>query len=145
MRDAPAFRLIHDSLLAQYASLMQYTTSHKDRIAHLRRVLNAYLFDDTTYKIFFDAEAKSSEPSSQILEEIYHAWRRRDTLEASLAWAGWLLNQNKGREANDIIQRARSEVNGAAQSSLEDGWRGMVNKSQEKEAAEASDEAMDED
>ena len=139
MQDAPSFRLVHDSLLERCAEVLKVISSHSARLTHFRRLNTAYLLDADAFKVFFDAEVSrgddESKASGELLREIYLAWRRRDVADASLAWARWLLAQGKGREAADVIQRARVEVDGETKLKLEDGWRRVCDestKSQEK-------------
>ena len=154
MQDAPSFRLVHDSLLERCAALLKLISSGTVRLSYFRRISSAYLLDADTLKAFFSSEASrsgdSGNASDELLKQIYLAWRRREIVDASLAWARWLLSENKGREAGDVIQRARVEVDGVNKQRLEDEWRHIVDDSTKKPEQEAQsesddDNAMDQD
>ena len=165
MQDAPSFRVVHDSLLERYASALEHVSSAVDRLSCFRRASTSYLLDAVAFRAFFESETshvgaaaaaaaggsgEDDKPSAELLQEIYVAWRRRDIVEASLARAGWMLSQGGGREASDLIQRARVEVDGPKRERLEDAWRRIVDEStkrrSEKEAtSDDDDDAMDQD
>ena len=150
MQDAPSFRTVHDALLARYASTLSAVVSPAARLACFRRVSTACLLDAAALQAFFAQEVArgggDEKPSVALLKEIYLAWRRRDVVDASLAWARWLLSAGDGREAGALIQRARGEADGPSRQRLEDVWRHIVEESTKRpEADMASDDAMDED
>ena len=66
-------------------------------------------------------------------------------MEALSPWARWLLAEGKGREAADVVQRARVELDGASKLALEEGWRRVCDESTKREEKEQSEDAMDED
>lgn len=150
MQDAPSFRNVHDSLLERYSTALQHIASSEDRLSYFRRVSTSYLLASDALRAFFESEAshvgEDAKPSAELLKEIYLAWRRRDIVDASLAWARWLLSQGRGRDASDLIQRARAEVDGPSRQTLEDAWRHVVNESTKHlEKAVSSDDAMNQD
>jgi U3 small nucleolar RNA-associated protein 6 len=152
MQDTPSFGVVHSGLLACCASLLKHVSSPAARLALFHRLMSCYLLAADTLGTFFASEASRSDEigrtSDEVLKEIYHAWRRVDVVDASLAWAGWLLFEGKGREAGDVIQRARIEVDGASRQRLEDQWRRAVDdstKRPEPESLSDPEEAMDQD
>lgn len=152
MQDAPSFRTVHDSLLERCAAALKLISSSTARLTIFRRLSSSYLLDAASYHTLFTTETSrsgmDSKPSNELLKEIYHAWRRRDVVEASLAWATWLLSEGKGKEASDVVQRARVEVDGSSRQRLEDEWRHAMDESTKRPEPEASsdeDDEMDQD
>ena len=148
MQDAPSFRLVHDNLLERSAAVIRVISSHSARLSHFRRLYAAYLLDADALQVFFHAEVSrtddESRASKELLQEIYLAWRGRDVAAAALGWAGWLLAEGKGREAADVVQRARAEVEGGSKLRLEEGWRRVCDDSTKRQDKdEESDDAMD--
>lgn len=122
MQDAPSFRTVHDALLAHSASLLQLLPSAPARRAALARITSAYLPAAGALQRLFAAEAARADACPDVLRDAYRAWRRRDAAGAALAWAAWLLGQGRGREAAEVVQRARGEA-GEGRMRLEEGWR----------------------
>ncbi|GJE95014.1 hypothetical protein PsYK624_111930 [Phanerochaete sordida] len=151
MQDAPSFRLVHTSLLVRCATALKVLSSHTARLAHFRRLAAGFLLDGTALRAFFDAEAAragaESKASDALLREVFQAWRRRDVADAALAWARWLLAAGQGREAAEVVQRARAEVEGADKLALEEAWRRFCDESTQRpeEGEVEDDDAMDQD
>ena len=78
----------------------------------------------------FNALEKSDNP---ILKEIYLMWRRQDVVNASLAWAEFLLGEQRGSEASAIVNSARAEVAGREfeRQKLENAWRHVLDEIQD--------------
>ncbi|KAI0688035.1 U3 small nucleolar RNA-associated protein 6-domain-containing protein [Cytidiella melzeri] len=127
MQDAPSFRTVHDGLLRQYASLSSHMLP-ASRLTFFRDLTTSYLPDSSTFEAcFHDEKALSSRESAEVLSEIYESWRRRDAVRATLAWAGWLVENGKGKEAGDVVQRARTDVGvGERRQALDEGWRAAL-------------------
>ena len=71
--------------------------------------------------------------------------------DASISWAEWLLRKGRGKEATDIIQRARAEA-GRGREAIDNRWRAILDSIRAKDAEEAtqkgypdSDEEMGDD
>jgi U3 small nucleolar RNA-associated protein 6 len=164
MQDAPSFRTVHNGLLAHLASLTLSAPSAlaRSRLTFIRTLTTSYLPDASTYAACFALEAARAEDAdADVLEAVYEAWRRRDVVRASLAWAGWLLERKgSGREAAEVVGRARAEVAGEEEKrgALDVGWREAMGRfegrggkgdgetgEEEREADENGDVGMHED
>lgn len=58
----------------------------------------------------------------QELEEVYEAWRGKEGAAATLSWASWLVTSGKGREATEVIVRARSWLGEEEWREVEKRW-----------------------
>ncbi|KAF8653585.1 hypothetical protein AX16_003863 [Volvariella volvacea WC 439] len=66
------------------------------------------------------AERKVEE---QVMKEIHENWRKEETVEATLALAGWQIKQGKGKEATDLVVRTGGSIGQEERRRLENGWR----------------------
>ena len=141
MQDSTSFRAVHDGLLQRYASLATHIPSAKDRLSLFRKATASYLPDAPTYAAWFQAETALPDEaqSADMLREIYHAWKRRDALQATLAWAAWLLRRGRGKDANDAVQSARAQA-GAQRQALDDEWRKVLLRPQPTGAEQEEEE-----
>jgi len=148
MRDAPSFRTVHDGLLLQCADQLKRIPTPQGRLSYFRNMTNSYLPDAPAFEACFHAEISlaSEAQSQEVFEAIYYAWRRRDVVRATLAWSTWLLEKGRGKEASDVVQRARVEA-GEQRQELEDGWREVLQSFEEpsEPIEEISDVAMQQD
>ena len=146
MQDAPSFPAVHDRLLHEAASALKYLTSPAARQATFRKLCSSTLPSAEAFRAFFISEASLSlqDASEDMLKEVYQTWRRRDVVEASLQWAGWLVRKGRGREASDVINSARAEVamRDDLRQQLEDGWLSQLKDNDEDEAKSGGDEEM---
>lgn len=129
MQDAPAFRAIHDALLARSAALLKHLPAPAARLAHFRRTLALSLPGAATLGAFFASEAAlGADAAPDVLQAVYEVWRRRDAGGAALAWAAWLVRRGRGKDAAEVVGRARAEVAGddARRAALEEGWRAVL-------------------
>lgn len=146
MQDAPSFRIVHDRLLCEAAWAMKYLDAATARSSCFRRLCSVNLPDAQVYKAFFLSEASLSPPdvSEVVLKEVYNMWRRRDAVDAALAWAGWLVRKGRGREASEVVSSARAEVAGRNEQrqQLEDGWRAVLASIEQDGAKDDEDAEM---
>lgn len=90
---------------------------------------SAYLMTGRVWQQVFnmvkEEESWGSSPEwkEQVLGEVYERWQRADRGEATLAWARWLLEAGKGREASAIVVGSGRMVG----LGLEKGWMEIVN------------------
>lgn len=110
------------------------------RAARVRHIAQAYLPSAAVWKAVFAQEADAaanmtmcSGPSPHpepylsvqhgVLETVYEYWRRKDGVDATVGWAGWLLGHGKAREAKDIVVRARSWLSTEEAREVERRWK----------------------
>ncbi|KAI0344754.1 hypothetical protein BDW22DRAFT_1372113 [Trametopsis cervina] len=144
MQDAPSFRTVHDGLLQQCTSVFTKLATPQSRLSYIQELSSAYLLSASTFEAFFHAET-SLEPqlqSEEVLKAVYDMWRRRDSASASLAWATWLLQKGNGKEAADVVLRARGEA-GTQRQALDDGWRKVLEGFESSRQSEQQEEDED--
>ena len=138
MQDAPSFRTVHDGLLHLYISTTFCSLpkpAASKRLDAFRTIITSYLPDASILAESFRLEASSplseetNEDKNVVLKEIYEVWRRRDEVNSALAYAGWLIKQGKGKEAGEVVRRARAEVrDGERRQVLDEEWRKVLAK-----------------
>lgn len=67
--------------------------------------------------------------TARTLRAIYDKWRLKSPAEygeAALAWAGWLVRAGSGREAGDVIARARAAIDDGHKIDFERRWRELL-------------------
>lgn len=109
--------------------LMKYGTEHvgaKDAAVAVRRIAAEYLATARVWSAVFSKTGergfKSTEEQHRVLEEIYELWRQKDGLEATVAWAKWLLNNGRGKEAGTVVVTGERRLKEAERIELEKRW-----------------------
>jgi len=141
MRDS-SLRDIHEMLLMKYVTMThggvpdrenRCTSDQQGRLDLVRHMASAYLPTGRVWQKVFTLEMEEREPSAdaeakaKILGEVFEMWRRKDGVDATLAWVGWLMRNGKGREAKEVIVRARSWLGDGERTEVEKGWTGILN------------------
>ncbi|KAI0373390.1 hypothetical protein BV20DRAFT_962522 [Pilatotrama ljubarskyi] len=75
----------------------------------------------------------------RVLGAVYEFWRQHDGVEATAAWAAWLLRSGRGKEAVAVVGRARSVLGDAAGEEVERRWKAILDGPDEDAAEEAED------
>ncbi|KAI0356208.1 hypothetical protein OH77DRAFT_1423811 [Trametes cingulata] len=77
-----------------------------------------------------DMNASGSGPDAEgdarVLGAVYEFWRQHDGVEATAAWAAWLLRSGRGKEAVAVVGRARSVLGDAAGEEVERRWKAIL-------------------
>ena len=61
-----------------------------------------------------------------MLRTVYEFWRQSDCMEATVAWATWLLRSGRGKDALAVVARARSALGDADGLEVERRWKTML-------------------
>ncbi|KAI8975808.1 U3 small nucleolar RNA-associated protein 6-domain-containing protein [Trametes punicea] len=117
------------------------------RLARVRRLATAYAPTARVWAEVFKQESQQhprpqhhrtrsgSGPSdadgdgdgdARVLGAVYEFWRQTDGVEATAAWAGWLLRSGRGKDAVAVVGRARSVLGERAGEEVERRWRAIV-------------------
>ncbi|KAI0093162.1 U3 small nucleolar RNA-associated protein 6-domain-containing protein [Irpex rosettiformis] len=129
MQDAPSFRIVHNGLLHHYLSTTPLKT-----LTDFRQLVTSCLPDSSTYAECFRSLTCSTSTSSNdditanaVLKEVYETWKRLDVVTSSLEYASWLVSHGEGKEASEVVLRARAEVGmGERREALDGGWRAVL-------------------
>ncbi|KAI0334977.1 hypothetical protein GY45DRAFT_1351078 [Cubamyces sp. BRFM 1775] len=70
-----------------------------------------------------DADADGD---ARVLSAVYEFWRQTDGVEATVAWATWLLRSGRGKEAVAAVGRARSVLGETAGAEVERRWKTIL-------------------
>lgn len=124
----------HELLLMKYAILHVELKDRLNAQPVMRKIDTHYRATAKVFSNIFLLLVKNGSPgngdeaTATILEEVFELWRKKDTLEASVAWARWLFKHGKGKEAISVIVRARSWLMGdeTARMELEKRWTGVL-------------------
>ena len=124
----------HELLLMKYAILHVELRDRLNAQPVIRKIATRYRATGRVFsKIFLllaehGSQGSADETTVAVLEEVFELWRQKDTLEASVAWARWLLKHGRGKEAISIIVRARSWLmrDETARIELEKRWTGEL-------------------
>ncbi|KAJ3929110.1 MAG: U3 snoRNP protein [Lentinula lateritia] len=87
----------------------------------LRHMQGRFLNTGKVWQKMFHLEAEEN-GSAIVLEEIYELWRTANVVEATIAWAEWLLKNGKGKEASVLIVRSKGSVGQKEQEEMETQW-----------------------
>lgn len=74
------------------------------RVENVRRVCETYRATDAFFRAAFEHECGMEDCAESVLATLYEGWRRRDSVEAGLCWAEWLLNNGQARRATEVIE-----------------------------------------
>lgn len=113
---------VHETLLINYATLH---VGAEDAAVTVRRIAAEYLVTAEVWATVFAKTvgmAMAAEKQHQALREIYELWRTRDGLGATVAWARWLLNNRRGKEAGTVVVTGGSRLKDAERKELEKRW-----------------------
>ncbi|KDQ57693.1 hypothetical protein JAAARDRAFT_35378 [Jaapia argillacea MUCL 33604] len=133
MRDS-SLASVHEKLIIQYVS-----TLHSDGEENFSNVLshiakNCLPTEKVWSEVFTrlggskaDIAGRSVE-AEKILSEVYEKWKTKNGLEASLAWAAWLLEHGNGKKAKEVIGRTRSVLSDDDRSELDRRWAETLDK-----------------
>ncbi|KAG8923061.1 U3 snoRNP protein, partial [Tulasnella sp. 418] len=136
---------LHPNLLNRYiADLYSGPLSIPRRHSVITRIFQLYLPSPTTYAHLFQCESKCSESSLKNLELIFDKWRVApgEAVNSACQWASWLVQNGKGKEAKDVIERARLGDPGTKQE-LDVKWMGILQAEQEDAKTHDEDEHHD--
>lgn len=139
MRDS-SLSGVHELVLISYAEAIhaervEFTatgrTTDQDTIAarvqRVRHMANAYLTTAKVWQTVFALESQTGwDSDAQFLEQVYEEWRKKDGLESTVAWAEWLMKNGKGKEAKEVIVRAKAWLGGEEQAQLERRWTSIL-------------------
>ncbi|KAJ3891268.1 U3 small nucleolar RNA-associated protein 6-domain-containing protein [Lentinula edodes] len=87
----------------------------------LRHMQGRFLNTGKVWQKMFHLEAEEN-GSAIVLEELYELWRTANVVEATIAWAEWLLKNGKGKEASVLIVRSKGSVGQKEQEEMETQW-----------------------
>ncbi|KAH7888620.1 U3 small nucleolar RNA-associated protein 6-domain-containing protein [Phlebopus sp. FC_14] len=118
-------RTIHETLLLRYASDVIYS-EHTDvprRRKLVRQISSAYLPTKLVWQRIFTLEcAREDLADKTVLSTTYEYWRPVDGIQATLAWAGWLMDRGDGKEAVKVIGSAMAQLTTDQRSQLSQLW-----------------------
>lgn len=72
------------------------------------------------------ASGLDADSDAQVLGAVYEFWRQSDGVEATAAWAGWLLRSGRSQEAVAVVGRARSVLGEQAGEEVERRWKAIL-------------------
>jgi U3 small nucleolar RNA-associated protein 6 len=68
----------------------------------------------------------------KMFQEVFEMWRQKDTIEATVAWGRWLLMNGRGKEATEVVVRARSCLKEPEWMELEKRWMVTLDEERDK-------------
>lgn len=72
------------------------------------------------------ASGPDADSDARVLGAVYEFWRQSDGVEATAAWAGWLLRSGRSQEAVAVVGRARSVLGEQAGEEVERRWKAAL-------------------
>ena len=115
------------------------------RLARVRRIGTAFVPSARVWAEVFAQEAGGAAAGSRlalrsnhsyagprpdddarVLRAVYEFWRQKDGVEATIAWATWLLRSGDGREAVAVVARARSVLGDGPGAEVERRWKAVL-------------------
>ncbi|OJT06317.1 hypothetical protein TRAPUB_2830 [Trametes pubescens] len=72
------------------------------------------------------ASGPDADSDARVLGAVYEFWRQSDGVEATAAWAGWLLRSGKSQEAVAVVGRARTVLGEQAGEEVERRWKAVL-------------------
>lgn len=94
----------HELLVSRFNDgLTQDSTG--DRLERIRALETRYMPTARVWSEVFaqEARAQTQTKSDKAVELAYQTWRKKDALEATIAWADWLLQEGRGKAAMDVV------------------------------------------
>ncbi|TFK94570.1 hypothetical protein K466DRAFT_579822 [Polyporus arcularius HHB13444] len=73
-----------------------------------------------------DAYFGHADGDERVLRAVYEFWRQTDGVEATVAWATWLLRSGRSKDAVGVVARARSVLGEAAGETVERRWKSVL-------------------
>ncbi|KAG8908043.1 U3 snoRNP protein [Tulasnella sp. 403] len=145
-------RELHPQLLLEYIREFYDTQpSPSSRLPFVTQVMKGYLPTNDCYRSIFDHELTSEDASTELLSTLYDRWRLIDgsQMEAAVLYAQWLLLNGDGRGAKDVVDRARTMLDGEERHHFDALWMSILNGSaddedEDEEMGEASSSDGDE-
>lgn len=131
---------MHERLLMQYATLHVEEKNRQNvgvRIQVVRRIATGYLPTARVWSKIFSLEAEKGEDDTEgtaaFLQEVFELWRKKNGLEATVAWGRWLLRHGRGKDATAIVVRTRSWLDQTERMELEKQWTAILEEEVEVE------------
>jgi len=120
---------LHPNLLNRYLSYV-YDPTHlidlpKLRSSRIKHIFYSYLPSPASYVTAFQLESDLPDASLEILRLTYEKWRnvKGEEMNSALCFAEWLMNEkNDGKEAKDVIDKARIMVSEDVREELDRQW-----------------------
>ncbi|KAG5646802.1 hypothetical protein DXG03_002179 [Asterophora parasitica] len=95
----------------------------------IRHMGSAYLATGAVWQSVFTTlvgEEWWVDGKQEVLGEVYKKWEGQDAVEATLAWAGWLLGIGKGKEGAAVVVACGRSIGEEERTALEKRWMRMV-------------------
>lgn len=126
---------MHEILLDIYLEISYFESpDDKALLALVRQIKNAYMPTTHTWSHLFDLVAASKSEAVKGAAEIYYHWTQLDPTESTVAYAGWLLRQDRAKEALGVVQSVRD---GNVKEVVERRWRELLGASDLAQAVAA--------
>lgn len=117
---------VHEILLIRYATMHvdpKDRPSVGERVHAIRQIAARYLATARVWQHIFHLEKGSDGAADAlVLHEVFEMWQKKDGLEATVAWAQWLLMNGRGAEAISVVVRARSVLKETDRMEMEKRW-----------------------
>ena len=116
---------MHEMVLMKYAALHVAGSdrlSIGERIQFVREIAREYHATAKLWRAVFSSEVERKD-GGRVLQEVFELWRKKDEVEATVAWGKWLLTNDRGKEAMGVMVRARSSLKEADRRELEQRWK----------------------
>ena len=132
----------------------QPSPSTDARLARVRKIGSAYAPSARVWAEVFKQEAGDvaggadvarsyfgdADGDERVLRTVYEFWRQSDGVEATVAWATWLLRSGRGKDALAVVARARSVLGEAAGETVERRWKSVLDGPEDAVAAATNSE-----
>ena len=105
-----------------------------DRMERIRTLEVRYMPSTRVWSEVFSQEVQSETQtkSDKAVQLAFQSWRKQDAVEATITWAEWLLKQNRGKDAIEIISTfMASGREGRAE--VERRWADLLNDQSEED------------
>lgn len=112
------------------------------RLKLIRHISNAYLTTAAVWeRVFMLERARDGLADKPLLRAVYEYWRVADSISASTAWAGWLMDHGDGKGATQVISNAMVQLGAEDKNRLTEAWNSRLTGSQTNdEDGDASEE-----
>lgn len=89
----------------------------------IRKIADEYVATARVWaEVFSSLDVGIGTDETKLFQEVYERWCQKDGVEATIAWARWLLMKGRGKEATEVVVSARSRLKEPEWTEIEKRW-----------------------
>lgn len=116
---------MHENLLMEYATLHVHGRGALgERLRFVRETAREFLATARVWaKVFWFEIENQDDQVGEVLREVFELWCQKDAVNATVAWGKWLLGNDRGKEAMEVVVRVRCSLKETERQELEKRWQ----------------------